>query len=387
MAFPFRMHVRSLMVILFFLVVVSATRAESTSSLASSPEEDDASCLTLEQIVCTIGGFEILCNFMQMADLEWNGNSSSSKSSKSSNSSNINNNSNTTTTLFAPTDQAFENLDPALLEKIQNDTDLLQHVLGFHVLQVPQNETTTTDMLECSERITMFNGHDSRTVCSKDGRMYQKGGGNDDSAMPEIIVSNVVACNGHMHVVSHVMLPGNVVTGGGRNEDDSDTNESANQADVITVAAAECRSISDFICETRVTSMFCDFLTQYGLLDDLSQGNWTVFVPYNPAFAEIPSVGSSFDSARSLLMFHAVYDSVLMDSQLECGSLLEMANGQTSRTFCKTFENVQVKNQKGADNKLEEMPRIIAPNNIACNGIVHLTDRVLLPSGALSHGY
>jgi hypothetical protein len=52
----------------------------------------------------------------------------------------------------------------------------------------------------------MTNGEDSRTVCKGDA-IYQKGGGNTDDALPQIISADIVACNGVVHVVDNVMLP------------------------------------------------------------------------------------------------------------------------------------------------------------------------------------
>lgn len=105
-------------------------------------------------------------------------------------------------TVFAPTNQAFDELDPSLLNTVLADKALLTNVLLFHAV----DHVLYAEDLGCSHLLTMANGADSRTVCrhgeGESGMiMYQKGAGNPRTDMPMIISADIGACNGVIHVI------------------------------------------------------------------------------------------------------------------------------------------------------------------------------------------
>lgn len=100
-------------------------------------------------------------------------------------------------TVFAPTNAAFEALDPDLLDTVLGDTDLLQNILLFHVVA---DHVLYAEDLACTHVLHMASDDDSRTVC-KGGDVFQKGAGNPRDAMPEIVQADVGACNGVIHVI------------------------------------------------------------------------------------------------------------------------------------------------------------------------------------------
>jgi transforming growth factor-beta-induced protein len=112
-----------------------------------------------------------------------------------------------TFTVFAPTDQAFEELLEVLglssLDDIPLDT--LTDVLLYHA--VPDKVLESTDVAKrCSKLLTMANGMETRTVC-RDDHIFQNGAGNDKNDRPKIILTDIEACNGIIHVVDEVILP------------------------------------------------------------------------------------------------------------------------------------------------------------------------------------
>lgn len=113
-------------------------------------------------------------------------------------------------TVFAPTDDAFDEFDQTLLEVVLGDTELLSYVLLFHMVQ---NNILYVDDLECMHTIEMANGRDSRHVCigrnsgNTNESLYQKGSGNPRNDMPQIIDTDIEACNGVIHIVNRIMLP------------------------------------------------------------------------------------------------------------------------------------------------------------------------------------
>lgn len=139
------------------------------------------------EIACTTDGFEALCTAVTAAGLAETLSGGSF-------------------TVFAPTDTAFDELLTALDVSlgdipIKTVTDiLLYHAVANKVLD-------SGDVVDsCGQLLTMANGKPTRTIC-RAGRIFQKGAGNDDSDLPEIIQTDIKACNGIIHVVDEVILP------------------------------------------------------------------------------------------------------------------------------------------------------------------------------------
>ena len=102
-------------------------------------------------------------------------------------------------TVFAPTNAAFAELGSAA-DAIVSDNDALTNVLLYHVTA---GSVFAAD-LECTGLVPMLQGQNSRTVClGHDGAdgIFQKGGSNPRSDMPQIVATDIEACNGVIHVV------------------------------------------------------------------------------------------------------------------------------------------------------------------------------------------
>jgi uncharacterized surface protein with fasciclin (FAS1) repeats len=108
-------------------------------------------------------------------------------------------------TLFAPPDSAFDAIGDTL--EGLSDKQLVDIIL-YH----GTDGDVSSDDLECSETLVMFNGRPSRTMCKKnsDGEdiIIQKGSGNRmNDILPVIVIPNIAACNGMIHIIDQVMLP------------------------------------------------------------------------------------------------------------------------------------------------------------------------------------
>jgi uncharacterized surface protein with fasciclin (FAS1) repeats len=153
--------------------------------LAAVTTAAQGGCSSISSIICGTGGFETLCTAVKAANL-------------------VNTLGGGTYTLFAPNNQAFSNLPNGTLPSLLNSTGTLRNILLFHAV----NKKVRFSDLVCTATLKMANGKDSRTVClNKGSNIYQKGAGNAREKMPEIISTDMSACNGLIHVVSQVMLP------------------------------------------------------------------------------------------------------------------------------------------------------------------------------------
>jgi uncharacterized surface protein with fasciclin (FAS1) repeats len=96
-------------------------------------------------------------------------------------------------TLLAPTDDAFLNADPALIEGALNDVDALRELLLNHVIATPQT----------AENIAIFNnvvtaGGGDFTVATVDGQLMI------GDAM--VVLPNLEASNGYVQGINAVLL-------------------------------------------------------------------------------------------------------------------------------------------------------------------------------------
>ena len=101
-------------------------------------------------------------------------------------------------TVFAPTDCAFAELDPATLDAAMADpTGLLAQVLGFHV--IPGEQLSAADLADAGTLET-FTG-ESLSV-SPDGDTIALNGGQADIVVPDIQTANAT-----VHLIDQVMVP------------------------------------------------------------------------------------------------------------------------------------------------------------------------------------
>lgn len=97
-------------------------------------------------------------------------------------------------TVFAPTNEAFDAVDAATLEELQNDTDQLTTVLQNHVVE----GAVTSDQLEDGMTVTTLAGNEVEV--SIDGDTVMIG----DAT---VTMADVEASNGVIHAIDTVLLP------------------------------------------------------------------------------------------------------------------------------------------------------------------------------------
>jgi len=296
-------------------------------------------------------------------------------------------------TIFAPTDDAFEALGRDNLDSLVfgNDTVALTDLLLFHI--VP-GVSLTTDLLPCeagNNLLEMANGRDSRTLCTgKITPIEQRGQFNDKADAPAFIDTDIVACNGVIHTLNKVMLyealPYDIPEGEPTPEiiATPDATPDATRAPDTTPDTSrnvdpesekpECQTIAKLACSSSDFSIICTLLTENGLIDDLDDGEWTIFVPTNAAFDQAPRIPSDV-GIGFVLEGHVVVGATIASEDLVCTKKTEMANGMNTRTVCKDDQVFQ----KGAGNAEDRRPEIVERDIEACNGIMHIINEVILP--------
>lgn len=103
-------------------------------------------------------------------------------------------------TVFAPTNQAFQDAGFQTVQDIQNaNPDDLTAILTYHVVEGRAFSSDLTD----DQQVMMLNAEN--TTINLDGAPTIMGAGNTESS--NIVKTNIVATNGVVHVIDRVLLP------------------------------------------------------------------------------------------------------------------------------------------------------------------------------------
>lgn len=147
--------------------------------------------------------------------------------------------------------------------------------------------------------------------------------------------------------------------------------------------------VADLVCSDDAFSLFCKLLEMTGfdqVLDDPSI-TATIFAPNDEAFETddletMETIFSSDENIEWVLLYHTILDQVMSSTELDCGVRVLMANERDTRTICSVLDNTIYQKGAGNDNSNQDnsrLPEIIDFNIDACNGIVHVVNKLILP--------
>ena len=241
-------------------------------------------------------------------------------------------------TVFAPTDQAFAALPPGVIDDLLADpTGALTAILTYHVVG---GAAAMSGDLSDGQTITTLNGQDV-TVSITDGMVMI-----NDAV---VIVADLVADNGVVHVLDAVLLPEPPAT--------------------TTVVDIIVNSEDHTILEAAVGAA--------GLVDALSgEGPFTVFAPTDAAFGALPAglidelLADPTGALTDILTYHVVAGTAALSTDLTDGQAIATLQG----------EEVSISIMDGT--VMVNDATVIVADLTADNGVVHVIDAVLsLPSG------
>ena len=111
----------------------------------------------------------------------------------------------------------------------RSDLDFIANLLLYHTIPDAKIELKN---LVCNASVMMANGENTTTQCLQDGK-YQVGSGNLPDDLPLILSSDILACNGIVHIVDDVLLPGANIFDDPTN--DADNNEDGMESSELVV--------------------------------------------------------------------------------------------------------------------------------------------------------
>jgi uncharacterized surface protein with fasciclin (FAS1) repeats len=237
-------------------------------------------------------------------------------------------------TVLAPTDAAFAKVPQATIDALGANPELLKAVLLYHVVagKVPSSAVVN---LPAAKTV---NGSDV-AISVKSGSVFV----ND----AKVVVADVEASNGVIHVVDTVLLP----------------------------PAAPTKNIVGTAVGAGSFKTLASLLKKAGLVATLKgAGPFTVFAPTDAAFAKVPkktlaALGNNPALLKRVLLYHVVKGSVP-------ASAVATLDGKSVRTVA--GPKVSVTLSSGAV-LLNGSTKVVAANVLATNGVIHVINKVLLP--------
>lgn len=261
-------------------------------------------------------------------------------------------------TLIAPSDYAFGKIKNELKRLNGDDgATMLTNILKYHVI----DSSVESDQLVDGQEYSTLYPNDTITVSKTEEYMHWWSWKTVEVIKfndAKVYIKDIEASNGFVHKVDKVLLPPSV--------------------DIPS-------TIVDFAAADEKLTKLVELLTNSSLIDTLEgPGQFTVFAPTNEAFDDISSTleTKTPEEIRDILLYHVVGEEVF-SSDLSDGQTLDtlfVSNSLTVSTkkyggrwcswfgyYCKTRIEINDSEVKKADID-------------ASNGVIHVIDKVLLPS-------
>ena len=264
-------------------------------------------------------------------------------------------------TVFAPTDDAFAALPEGTVEALLEDIPALTDILLYHVVA---GDVRAADVVTLESAVTVQGEAVSITVEGDSVRI------NDAN----VVITDIVAANGVIHVVDAVLLPPEPTAQAMQDEqaemqEQNEQPEQAEQAEqpqqpgtIVDIAVADDRF------ETLVAAL------QAAELVETLQGDgpFTVFAPTDDAFAALPegtveALLEDIPALTDILLYHVVAGDVRAADVVTLESAVTVQGEVVSITV--EGDNVRINDSL-----------VIIADIVASNGVIHVIDTVLLPS-------
>jgi transforming growth factor-beta-induced protein len=240
-------------------------------------------------------------------------------------------------TVFAPTDEAFAKLPEGTVEALLADVPALTDILLYHVV----------DGVVLAEDVVGLES--AATLSGKDVSIRVEGENvfiND----AQVIITDIMADNGVIHVIDSVLLP---------------PSEEDHLGSIVDIASADGRF------ETLVAA-----LQAADLVETLAgEGPFTVFAPTDNAFAKLPegtveALLEDIPALTDILLYHVVDEKGLAEDVVALND---------AKTLNNRYVDIRVEDGMVYINDAQ----IVITDIMADNGVIHVIDTVLLPPEAV----
>jgi uncharacterized surface protein with fasciclin (FAS1) repeats len=243
-------------------------------------------------------------------------------------------------TVFAPTDEAFGLLPEGTLEALAADPEALSSILLYHVVE---GKVMAADVVGLDgQMVAALSG--AELAVSVDAGAVQI---NDSN----VVITDIEADNGVIHVVDAVLLP--------------PSEEAMEAMTIVDIAVADGRftTLVDALVATELDQAL------------LGEGPFTVFAPTDEAFGLLPegtleALAADPEALSSILLYHVVEGKVMAADVVGLDGQMVAALSGAELAVSVDAGAVQINDSNVVITDIE-----------ADNGVIHVIDAVLIPSG------
>ena len=256
-------------------------------------------------------------------------------------------------TVFAPTDDAFDALPEGTVEALLEDIPTLTAILLYHVVA---GDVRAADVVALDSAVTVQGESVSISVEGDNVRI--------NDAL--VVIADIVASNGVIHVIDAVLLPPEPAAQAMQSEQ-QDQSEQSEQAQPEPPATIVDIAVADGRFETLVAAV-----QAAGLVDTLQgEGPFTVFAPTDDAFDALPegtvaALLEDIPALTDILLYHVVAGDVRAADVVALDSAVTVQGESVSISV------------DGDSVRINDALVVIADIE-ASNGVIHVIDAVLLP--------
>lgn len=280
-------------------------------------------------------------------------------------------------TIFAPTNQAFENLDTYLndnfgvtLDDVVANEEVITNLLLYHVINGAVNSATLAG-LDDSVVPTLYPGTGIGVVVNDDGSIGLNGG------VATVTTADISADNGIVHVIDNVIFNSAIV---------ADIQTFAEELAFEELVASLGNSVAGVAATNEDFSILFAAIDAAGLTDFFNESRpITVFAPTNEAFtALLESIGLTPEDAlgqpdllETVLRYHVIPGEVSAEDL--AGMDGEEVLSFLDRVSRSTGTPISISVGDDGAITLNDSVNIVDSDIEADNGLIHVIDGVLLP--------
>lgn len=274
-------------------------------------------------------------------------------------------------TVFAPTNAAFNKLPPGTLNYLLQHPTELATIIEYHA--VDARGDYGRGRIYADE---IKNFETAFTLMGQPLIFVIDGGSVLINGNATVVTPNVDTSNGVVHLIDSVLLPN--PAGLAEKVAAWQKSQASKSIRGNTVSAGALPNLVQLAESVPQLSTLVTAVKAGGLVNALSGACClTVFAPTNDAFSRLPAqflnyLLSNVTALDEVLTYHVTSGNVT-SSQLYDGEIIPMLDAGYNVTVHK--------DNRGAI--FVDFAQVIAPNNVASNGIAHIIDEVLLPVGMI----
>ena len=255
-------------------------------------------------------------------------------------------------TVFAPTNAAFAYLkvhDPATYQAATTNPAVLKKVLTYHVVGKKIPAAAAIAAAKANAKVTTLEG-EKIALSLSGGKIKLNGSAN-------VVLPNVMASNGVIHVINRVLVPPSLMK-----------------------APAPTQSILQIASANPDFSTLVSLVQKAGLVDTLSgAGPFTIFAPTNEAFKKLAAAAPATFAAvladpallTKVLTYHAVSGAITSTQAIS----VAQQNGSVTSVEGEPISLSLV----GGKLTLDGNSTVVTADIAATNGVIHVIDTVIVP--------